>query len=77
VRPYCVKRGKRSVAVCTSEGFDVTVFVSRELDTSFEGFGTIGTLVRSHVRVSQQVVIVDTMRFESLPAVFALVGSGP
>jgi hypothetical protein len=76
VCPYCVKRGKRPVAVCTSEGFDVTVFVSRELDTSFEGFGTIGTLVRSDVRVSQQVVIVDTMRFESLPAVFALVGSG-
>lgn len=48
----------------TREGFSVRVLMSGELHRRLERFRTVRTLVRAHVRMRQQMVVVHAVRFE-------------
>lgn len=65
VRPDGVQCGKGSIAFGARERLGVAVLVAGQLDVRLERLGTERTLEGAHVRMDEQMVVVDGWRFEA------------
>lgn len=55
------------ITLLAGKRFSVRVLVAGELHRRLERLGTERALVRAHLRVRQQVVVVHAVRFEPVP----------